>query len=194
MSVIVLETDRLILRHFAPEDLDDLATIYADPDVMRHIGTGACKTREQTAAMMEFDFTDNRRAWSAQTLSRLPQLARATDREAHFSLWATVLKSAGRLVGRCGLHAWDLDGRKEVEVGYVLAKAYWRRGLATEAARAVRDYGFEKLGFDRLISVIQPANGASQRVAEKIGMSHEKDLVVGERPVRIYAIERAPHH
>ena len=190
MACIVLQTKRLILRHFTPDDLDDLAAIYADADVMRFIGDGSVKTREQTAAMMEFAFTDNRHAWTPQTLERLPQLARAIERDAHFSLWATVYKPDNRLIGRCGLLAWDLDGRKETEVGYVLAKAYWARGLATEAARAIREYGFEKLGFDRLASVIQPANLASQNVARKNGMRCEKRLEHKGIPIDVYVIDR----
>src|SRR5438874_8241993 len=190
MPTTVLETDRLLLRHFTPDDLDDLAAIYGDADVMRYIGAGAVKTREQTAAMMEFAFIDNRRAWPAETLARLPQLGRAIERDAHFSLWATVYKPDNKLIGRCGLLSWDLDGRKETEVGYVLAKAYWGRGLATEAARAAREYGFEKLGFDRLISVIRPDNLASQRVAEKNGMRYEKDVDAKGVAARVYSINR----
>ena len=86
--------------------------------------------------------------------------------------------------------AWDLDGRKETEVGYVLAKAYWARGLATEAARAIREYGFEKLGFDRLVSVIQPANLASQNVARKNGMRCEKRLEHKGIAIDVYVIDR----
>jgi ribosomal-protein-alanine N-acetyltransferase len=190
MATVVLETDRLILRHFTADDLDDLAAIYADPDVMRYIGEGATKTREETAAMMEFAFIDNRHAWSLATLARLPQLSRAIERDAHFSLWATVYKPDNKLIGRCGLLSWDLDGRKEVEVGYVLAKAYWGRGLATEAARASRDYGFDTLGFDRLISVIRPDNLASQRVADKNGMRYEKDVDAKGVVARVYSIHR----
>ena len=191
MSVIVLETPRLILRHFTPDDLDDLAAIYADPEVTRYIGNGAVKTREQTAAMMEFAFTDNRRAWSLATLARLPQLTRAIERDAHFSLWATIYKPDNRLIGRCGLLSWDLDGRKETEVGYVLARSHWGRGIATEAARASRDYGLDVLGFDRLISVIRPDNLASQRVAEKNGMRYEKDVDAKGVAARVYCIHRA---
>ena len=190
MHTIVLETPRLILRHFTPDDLDDLAAIYGDPAVMRYIGSGAVKTREQTAAMMEFAFIDNAHAWSIQTLARVPQLTRAIERDAHFSLWATIYKPDNTLIGRCGLLSWDLDGRKEVEVGYVLAKEYWGRGLATEAARASRDYGFEVLGFDRLISVIVPDNLASQRVASKNGMRYEKDVDAKGVPARVYCIHR----
>jgi ribosomal-protein-alanine N-acetyltransferase len=185
----VLETDRLILRHLEWTDLDALHAIMSDPEVMRYVGKGAPKTREQTERLMGFWIADNARGWDEHTLARLPQLRRAIERDAHFSLWATVEKKSGRLIGRCGLLAWDLDGRKEVEVGYMIAKSHWGGGYATEAARAIRDYGFERLGFDRLISLIQPGNVASQRVAIKNGMVHERDVKIGEVPAMLFAIE-----
>ena len=87
--------------------------------------------------------------------------------------------------------AWDINGAKETEVGYVLARDYWGKGLATEAARACRDYGFERLGFDRLISVIQPGNVASQHVAMKNAMRYERDELINGIGARIYSIERS---
>ena len=96
-----------------------------------------------------------------------------------------------RLIGRCGLNPKRFfDGQLEVEVGYHLARPFWGRGLATEAARAVRDYGFDRLGFDRLISIITIGNIASERVAVKIGMRRERDTIMRETPVHIYAISR----
>ena len=190
MSTIVLETDRLILRHFEWTDLDALAAIMGDPEVMRFIGNGAAKTREQTERLVRFWMTDNERSWEEHTLERLPQLRRAIERDAHCSLWATVQKRSNRLIGRCGLVAWDLEGQKEVEVGYLIAKKHWCQGYATEAARAVRDYGFERLGFDRLISLIQPGNVASQRVAINNGMRHTRDVKIGEVPAMLFAIDR----
>ncbi len=190
MSTIVVETDRLILRHLEWSDLDALHAIMSDPEVMRYVGNGSPKTRRQTERLLGFWIGDNQRAWDEHTLERSPQLRRAIERDAHFSLWATVDKQSNRLVGRCGLLAWDLEGRNETEVGYVLTKTHWGRGLATEAARAIRDYGFERLGFDRLISLIGPANLASQRVAMKNGMHHERDVKVGKIPAMVFAIER----
>jgi ribosomal-protein-alanine N-acetyltransferase len=190
VPVIVLETERLILRHLEWDDIDALAPMLADGDVMRYIGNGTPKTREQARRLLGFWIADGERAWDDYTLARLPQLRRAVERDAHFSLWATVLKKDNRLIGRCGLLAWDLDGQKETEVGYLIAKPHWGRGYATEAARAIRDYGFERLGFDRLVSLIQPGNLASQRVALKIGMRHERDVRVGEIDAMVFAVER----
>ncbi len=190
MSAIVVETDRLILRQLEWPDLDAMHAIVSDPDVMRYVGNGSPKTRQQTERLMGFWIADGERKWDEHTLERLPQLRRAIERDAHFSLWATVEKKTNRFIGRCGLLAWDLEGRKETEVGYMIAKSHWGSGHATEAARAVRDYGFERLGFDRLISLIHPDNVASQRVATKNGMRHERDVKVGKISAMLFAIER----
>jgi ribosomal-protein-alanine N-acetyltransferase len=191
MPVVVCETDRLLLRHLAWSDLDALAAMLADREVMRYIGNGTTKTRQQAERLLGFWIADNERKWDEHTLQRLPQLRRAIARAAHYSLWATVEKRTNRFIGRCGLLAWDLDGQKETEVGYMIARPYWGQGYATEAARAIRDYAFERLGFDRLISLVQPGNVASQRVALKNGMHHERDVKVGEVPAMLFAVERA---
>jgi [ribosomal protein S5]-alanine N-acetyltransferase len=189
--MIVIETERLILRHLEWEDVDALAAIMGDPDVMRYIGTGAPKTRSDVERLMGFWIADNERSWPEDTLARLPQLRRAIDRDAHFGLWATVHKKDRKLIGRCGLLAWNLAGRHETEVGYLLAKKYWGQGLATEAARGIRDYGFDVLGFERLVSLIKPENVASQRVAEKCGMTYGHHAMVNGTPARVYSVNLA---
>lgn len=104
-------------------------------------------------------------------------------------MWATIHKADHKLIGRCGLIPQLVDGQKEVEIGYLLAKEYWGRGLATEAAVAIRTYGFE-LGFNRLISLIVPENIASQKVALKNGMKYEKDTSHAGIKHRVYAIHQ----
>jgi [ribosomal protein S5]-alanine N-acetyltransferase len=189
--VIIAETDRLILRQFTWDDLDAIAAILADPEGMKYIGAGVPKTREEVSSWMTVWIEDGVYGWSPKTLQRVPQLLRAVERNAHFSMWATIDKASQQLIGRCGLLAWNLDGQLEVEVGYHLARPYWGRGLATEAARTIRDYAIDRLGFDRLISIINPDNIPSQRVAQKIGMCHEKDTLVRQMPVRIYSMTPA---
>jgi len=186
--VIIAQTERLILRQFTWDDLDAIAAILADQQGMKYIGDGAPKTRQQVQEWMTRWIEDGVYGWSVQTLQRVPQLWRAVERNAHFSMWATLDRPSGELIGRCGLLAWNLDGQLEVEVGYHLARPYWGRGLATEAARAIRDYGMDRLGFDRLISLIRPDNIASQRVALKIGMQHEKDITLHQHSVRLYSM------
>jgi ribosomal-protein-alanine N-acetyltransferase len=189
-AVIIAQTPRLVLRQFTWDDLDTIAAVLADPEGMKYIGDGVPKTLQQVREWMARWIEDGEYGWSEQTLQRVPQLWRAVERNAHFSMWATLDKPSGQLIGRCGLLAWNLDGQLEVEVGYHLARPYWGRGLATEAARTIRDYGMDRLGFDRLISLITPDNIASQRVALKIGMQHEKDILVRNRSVRLYSITR----
>lgn len=171
-AVTIAETDRLILRHLQMDDLSDMAPILADPEVMR-FSLGR-KTREQTRKWME------------------GCLENYSEERWGFGLWAVVHKRDNKLIGYCGLVQWkDVDGRREVEVGYRLARPYWGRGLATEAARAVRDYAFGQLGLTRLISIIEPENIASIRVAEKNGMKLEKEIIKWNRPVRIYAVDKS---
>jgi RimJ/RimL family protein N-acetyltransferase len=94
------------------------------------------------------------------------------------------------LIGRCGLLPWTLDERPEVEVAYLLAKAYWGQGLGTEAARAVLDYGFEHLHLSRLICLIDRENLASIKVATKIGMTFEKEGRDDKGPFLLYSRDK----
>ena len=82
------------------------------------------------------------------------------------------------------------ERRDEVEVAYMIDKAYWRRGLATEAARGIRDYAFNQLGLSRLICMIDGQNAASIGVAEAIGMTFEKEVVDEHGPYLIYSMTK----
>lgn len=164
--MIVIETDRLILRHLSLADLDLLAAMYADPLFMHFLGEA--RTREETRSGIEWAI--------GQYETR------------GYSFYATVLKEEDRLIGRCGLLHQVIDRQEEPEVAYGLAPAYWGRGLATEAARAIKEYGFRQFGFPRLISIIDPENYASQRVAEKNGMQRERKFLFEGYPCYLYAI------
>src|ERR1700722_3458869 len=100
---IVIETDRLILRHFTPDDLDLLIALYTDPQVVKYIGSGESHTRQQIDRILECAITDEKYTWSDETIQRLPQLLRAREKNACFSLWATFEKQTEKFVGRCGL-------------------------------------------------------------------------------------------
>jgi RimJ/RimL family protein N-acetyltransferase len=101
-----------------------------------------------------------------------------------------VLKANGVLVGDCGLTHMQVEGVLEVELGYDLRSAYWHRGLATEAATAVRDHAFEVLELPRLVSLIRQGNRASQRVAEKVGMRLVRNLVQHGAGYLLYTCSR----
>jgi len=82
----------------------------------------------------------------------------------------------------------EVERRREVEIGYLFLRPLWGQGLATEAAQACRDHGFLRLGFTRLISLIDPANVTSRRVAEKVGMTQEKEITKWSKRLCLYAI------
>jgi ribosomal-protein-alanine N-acetyltransferase len=189
--MIIAETPRLILRQFTWDDFDTIHEILSDPIGMKYIGPGTPHTPEQTRDQLTKYISDSTYSWSEETLKVVPQFRRAPERNAHMSMWATIDRATGALIGQCGLCPRRYYGHEhefEVEVGYHLARPFWDRGLATEAARAVRDYGFDRLGFDRLMSIISIGNTASVRVAQKNGMHLDRDTTMREVPVHIYAM------
>jgi RimJ/RimL family protein N-acetyltransferase len=105
-------------------------------------------------------------------------------------IWAATLKESQDFAGLVGLIPQDLEGRREIEIGYLFLRKYWGRGLATEGAVACRDYGFEKLELERLISLIDPNNTPSIRVAKRIGMKLEREIVKWNKPILVYSIYR----
>lgn len=163
-----LETERLILREFRESDLAEMHEVLGNAEVMRFSLSGPY-TMEKTA-----DF-----------------LRGCLDgyQKRNVGLFAVVFKAEQKVIGYCGFYFLLIDGADEIEIGYRLHPSYWNRGLATEAAIAVRDLGFERLGYRRVISCIEASNLASIRVAEKAGMSYEKEALFQDKiPVRIYAL------
>ena len=157
-----LGTERLVLRPFEDADLDDYAAITADPTVQRWVGGPL--GRDDT--------------WRQIALFRGHEVLRG------WTLHAVVERSSGRVVGRCGL--WRPEGWPGVEIGWLLARDVWGHGYATEAATAWRDHAFGGLGIPELISIIDPENAASIRVAERIGHAYLRDDVVRDVPCLIY--------
>ena len=154
--MIILETPRLVLRHLEPRDLDALFALYRDPEIRRYFPDGT-QTLEQTAEELE---------WFENGHPRFPELG----------LWATVERATGAFLGRCGLLPWEIGGRHEVELAFLIDKARWREGFASEAAGAIVEYARVKLRLERLICLILPGNVASAAVATKVGMTFERDL------------------
>jgi RimJ/RimL family protein N-acetyltransferase len=172
----ILETKRLILRHLIMDDLSDLFSLYSDPEIRQYFPEGVL-TLEETKEELE---------WHMNGHPRYPELG----------LWATIHKETGKFIGRCGLLPWEIDGRLEVEIAYLLDKSFWHQGLATEAAKGILKYGFEHLSLSRLICLIDPENRASQKVAGRIGMKLERkvDGIDGDNyPTLIYSINKAGH-
>jgi RimJ/RimL family protein N-acetyltransferase len=98
------------------------------------------------------------------------------------------LRGNNQLIGYCGFLHWHLDGIDEIKIGYRLHPDYWNKGVATEAARAVRNHAFANLNLPRVISLIHPDNLPSRRVAAKIGMKPERETVFRGFPAQVFAI------
>jgi [ribosomal protein S5]-alanine N-acetyltransferase len=165
----MLETPRLILRPMEPEDRDSLLRIFTDPRVMASFGDELF-----TPQQME--------RWLQRNLEHQEQYG--------YGLFAVILKEAGHLIGDCGLQQLAIEGATEIELGYDFLSAYWNQGLATEAALAVRDYAFQTLHLPRIVSIIRPGNIASRRVAEKVSMDLEREVVLGGRRYWLFATVR----
>jgi RimJ/RimL family protein N-acetyltransferase len=164
------DSARLTFREMSLDDLDDMALLLGDPEVMTYYPRP--KTREEAAQWIYWN--------------------RGLYRTHGHGLWL-LTAADGAFVGDCGLTPQVVDGVTELEVGYHVLPALQNRGYATEAAAASRDFAQTMLGATRLIAIIHPDNRPSQRVAEKIGLRPEKLAVVhGGRDAVIYAIALDP--
>lgn len=166
----ILETERLSLRCLAMDDLDALFALYRDPEIRRYFP-------EKT---LTYDETKEELEW----------IINVYYGQYGYGLWATIYKETGEFIGRCGLLPWTIEERQEVEVAYLLDKRYWGQGLATEAAGAIRDYAFAQLPITRLICLVDPENEASGRVAQKIGMTLEKEMMLDDAPALVFSMDR----
>jgi RimJ/RimL family protein N-acetyltransferase len=163
----VITTERLDLRELEPDDLEDLAAMFADEEVMRYIGAGGVLGRDVAETMIARE--------------------RAHYAERGWGEWATVERASGRMIGVCGLILWpDIDGVEELEVAYIISRQAWGEGYATEAAVAIRAYAERELGRERVVSLIYHGNDASIRVAEKNGLRYEKDVAFAGHEIGLY--------
>jgi len=166
-----VETERLLLRQFTIDDLDDLYFIYSHPDLSKYLSNEQPLRLDQTRAAINSIIE----SWQQH----------------NFGVWAVVYKKHRKLIGHCGLKF--LENTPEVQIGYLLLKDYWRRGLGTEAAAAVLKYGFEVVKLERIVAIAKPENIASRRVMEKIGMKYEKDAYYYDNDVVYYSLSRQAH-
>jgi ribosomal-protein-alanine N-acetyltransferase len=151
-----LETERLLLRRWRERDRDNFAALNADPEVMEHLP-------------------------SVLSAEESDQLLRRIDRqfeEFGFGLWAVEIKWAKRFIGFCGLAVptFQTHFTPAVEIGWRFAKDQWGSGYATEAAKVVLDFGFEKTDLEQILSWTVPANQRSQRVMQRLGMKRAPEL------------------
>ncbi|MEO8383788.1 MAG: GNAT family N-acetyltransferase [Betaproteobacteria bacterium] len=149
MNTVLLETERLTLRRVKLSDLDAMARINGDPDVMRYIGDGSTWTRALSEA-------------------RIRRILKVYELFPGLGLWIGEEKKSHRFVGAYALIY--IPKTVEVEVGYRLCKSAWGRGLATEGARALVRYGMVELGLNRVVGLTHPENAPSKHVLMKAGL------------------------
>lgn len=159
-----IETDRLRLRMLRGSDVDNLAALFADPNVMRYVGNGQpCDRVEAERALLSIIAHWHRHG---------------------FGRWAIEEKTSGAFIGYGGLRS--LFGTPEVV--YHLATRHWGKGYATEVARAFLKFGFDEKRFGRIVAIAKPANTASIRVMKKLGMHFEMQTSYYDIEVIQYAI------
>jgi RimJ/RimL family protein N-acetyltransferase len=165
-----ITTGRLLLRRWSAEDIEPFAAMCSDAEVMRYIGSGSTRTPEQAArAIQAYE-----RQWDARG----------------YGLFAVELLDRNRLIGFAGLSEPDFlpEIMPAVEAGWRFAREHWGRGYATEAARAVLEFGLVQLGLPEIVSIHQVGNEASARVIEKLGLHFDRETLDPScgRPVRVY--------
>jgi [ribosomal protein S5]-alanine N-acetyltransferase len=168
MSDFPLETKRLAFSVFDEADLPDLAALLSDPQVMRFTIRGVRDIAGARTVLREFQAAQQRHG---------------------FSKWALRRRDTGAFVGYCGLNVFSIDGRPEVELGYRLAVEHWRQGLATEAGRGVLEWAFRLKRLPSVVGFLDPANTASVRVLEKLGMTRRFTTTISGHVMDVYRIE-----
>ena len=172
-DMFLLTTERLFLRHFHILDREPMYSVFCDQEVMRF--SDGVKTREWVDTWVHTCLERYYQTWG-------------------FGPYAVVEQDSRNVIGYCGLSiAENVNGQSEIEIGYRFVRSAWGRGYATEAVQAVRDFAFFTLGMKRLVAIIDPSNLASIRVAEKVGMRYEADVMFEgyTYPDHVYVISRA---
>jgi RimJ/RimL family protein N-acetyltransferase len=167
--MMTVETPRLRLRPLQASDAEPFMEIHQDPEVIKYVLLGAppggITVAWRNIAMMIGH-------WHLRG----------------YGPWAVAEKATGQVIGRVGL--WNPEGWPGIELGWIIRRSHWDNGFATEAARAALEWAWDNVETDHIISVIQPDNVRSIRVAEKIGERFERPDLLNEANVHIYGILR----
>lgn len=166
MATLHLTTDRLELRPLMLDDLDEMASMLGDAEALTLWGGPLDR--------------EGARQWIERNLARYEADG--------FGRCAVILLATRELVGDCGLITTVVEGQLEVELGWIVRRSQWGKGIATEAAAAWRDFAFDTVGLERIVSMISADNSASRRVAEKLGMSVEREAQWGDLPHLMYSL------
>lgn len=163
---MILETKRLYLREMNPSDFNSLCRILQDEKAM-YAYEGAFSDQEV-------------QEWLDRQIYRYQKW--------NFGLWAAVLKETDKMIGQCGLTMQQWKDQEVLEIGYLFERLHWHQGYATEAAKACKQYAFEKLNASEVCSIIRDSNTASQNVAMRNGM------VMKDQWIKHYKGVDMPHY
>lgn len=167
MGVNIMETNRMRIREMGVQDFDSLYRIFQDRDVMQYYPD--IKNEEET------------RQWILWTISNY--------RKYGIGLWILEDKATHAFIGQCGFVPQKIEEEVKIELGYMIAKEWWKQGLATEAAEACMSYGFNQLRFNQIVSLIDPENKPSIRVSEKLAMTFQKNVRKWNKELGLYVIQ-----
>jgi ribosomal-protein-alanine N-acetyltransferase len=167
-EIPTITTPRLTLRAFTEADVEPLFQLLAEPDVLRYFPNPGPPARDR--------------------VEKLVARQSAHWAEHGYGWWAVDLRADGAFAGWNGLQYLPETG--ETEIGYLLGKPFWGKGLATEGARAGLRFGFEELGLEKIVAIVHPDNVASRRVIEKLGMSGRERAHYFGMDVYHYALKR----
>ena len=149
---IIIETERLLLREITLDDMEDLFKLHSHPEVQRYTGESVVGSPDEIESAIKERIRNYRKFG--------------------FGRWATILKNGKQFIGWAGLaYLPEFD---EIDLGYRFLPEFWGMGLATEAAHAILEYGFEQLKLKRIVAIAMKENRASIRVMKKVGMKFEK--------------------
>ena len=163
---MILETKRLYQREMNPSDFNSLCRILQDEKAM-YAYEGAFSDQEV-------------QEWLDRQIYRYQKW--------NFGLWAAVLKETDKMIGQCGLTMQQWKDQEVLEIGYLFERSHWHQGYATEAAKACKQYAFEKLNASEVCSIIRDSNTASQNVAMRNGM------VMKDQWIKHYKGVDMPHY
>ena len=163
----ILTTPRVTLRHLEPSDLNHLFQMNSDPRVMEYI-----------APVYNLETCQKRLEMALAFYQEHPQMGKL----------AAIQRSDNAFMGWFCLQ--PLDNTEEFEIGYRMMPEFWGKGIATEAAKVLLDYGFEQVGLKRIVGITRPDNIASQRVLLKIGLVYEEQRHYYNTDVNYYALNR----
>lgn len=164
----MLETERLFLRKFTPDDLPKLIELRSDPEVYKYMG-GLKLQNPQALEKRLKDYIDSFDKYG-------------------FGSCAMIWKETGELFGWSGLMM--MEDYNETEVGYGMAKEFWGKGIGLECARVWLEFGFEKANLERIVALAEPKNVGSWRIMEKLGMKYEKMVEHFGLECKFYAISK----